>query len=72
MVRRVAAYLVCLAFGMTFLLSTLMGAQGDTALIRGVVVAGITLVVSRFLIKPVVDVVLDAIARDRAAAEEER
>lgn len=70
--RRAAAYLVCLAFGVTFLLSTLMGAQGQTALVRGVVAAVATLVIARILLKPVVDVVLDAIARDRAAAEEER
>ena len=71
MVRRGAAYLVCVAFGLTFLLSTLSGAQGHTALIRGTVVALIALAVGRVLIKPVVDVVLDAMARDRATGEDE-
>jgi hypothetical protein len=64
--------MVCTAFGLTFLISTLSGAQGNTALLRGVVVAAITLLVSHFLLKPVVDAVLDAMARDRATGEDKR
>ena len=71
LVRRAAAYMVCTAFGLTFLISTLSGAQGNTALLRGVV-AAITLAISHFLLKPVVDVVLDAMARDRATGEDKR
>ncbi len=56
----------------TFLMSTLSGTLGHTALIRGVIVAVIAMVVSRILLKPVVDVVLDAMARDRATGEDER
>lgn len=72
LVRRAAAYLVCVAFGLTFLLSTLAGAQGHTALIRGVIVAAIALAVSRILLKPLVNVVLAAMARDGASGEDER
>ena len=71
LVRMASAYLVCAAFGLTFLFSTLAGAQGTTALVRGVVVAGIALIVSRLLLKPVVDAVLTAMARDRAAGEDD-
>jgi hypothetical protein len=72
LVRRAAAYLVCVAFALTFLFSTLSGAQGHTALIRGVIVAAIAFAVSRILLKPLVDVVLSAMARDGAAGEDER
>ena len=72
LVRRASAYMVCTAFGLTFLISTLSGAQGNTALLRGVVVAAITLAISHFLLKPVIDAVLDAMARDRATGEDKR
>ncbi len=72
LVRRASAYMVCTAFGLTFLISTLSGTQGNTALLRGVVVGAITLALSHFLLKPVVDVVLDAMARDRATGEDKR
>lgn len=70
--RRAAAYMVCTTFGLTFLISTFSGVQGNTALLRGVIVAAITLATSHLLLKPVIDVVLDAMARDRAAGEDER
>ncbi len=72
LVRRASAYLVCLAFVLTFLMSTLLGTTGHTALIRGIVVAVIAMAVSRILLGPVVNVVLDAMARDQATGEEER
>ena len=72
LVRRAAAYLVCVAFGLTFLFSTLAGAQGYTALIRGVVAAAIAFAVSRILLKPLVNVVLAAMARDGASEEDDR
>ena len=72
LVRKAVAYLVCVAFGLTFLFSTLAGAQGYTALIRGVVVAAIALLVGRILVKPLVNVVLAAMARDRASEESDR
>ncbi len=72
LVRRASAYVVCLAFVLTFLMSTLLGTTGQTALIRGIVVAAIAMAVSHILLRPVVDVVLNAMARDQATGEEEK
>lgn len=67
--RHATAWLVSLSFCATFLLATLAGASGGTALLRGVAVAGATLVIGGLLVRPVVDAVFTAMARDRAEAE---
>ena len=69
--RSAVAYMVSIAFCVTFLLANVWGASTGTALSRAVIVAFVTLFVSRLLIKPVVDVVLDAMARDQAKQAEE-
>ena len=65
--RTATAYIASLAFVATFLLTTAWGGDGNTALLRGVLVGAMALVLGRFLARPIVDVVLDAMARDRAA-----
>jgi hypothetical protein len=64
--RQLVAYLTSIAFGITFLVATLVGVDGLTALWRAVAAAGITLVVGHLLASPLVDTVLTAIARDEA------
>ncbi len=64
--RLAAAYLTSLVFGVAFLVATLAGVDGLTALFRSVVAAGLALVAAHVLAPPVVGVVLDALARDEA------
>ncbi|MHC5065519.1 MAG: hypothetical protein ACYTG5_16265 [Planctomycetota bacterium] len=59
------AYLVCLVFALTFLITTLFGGSPLAAVIRGSVVALLAYITLPFLIYPVVSVVLDAMARDQ-------
>ncbi|MBL9077203.1 MAG: hypothetical protein JNL08_06860 [Planctomycetes bacterium] len=64
--RLVTAYCTSFAFGLTFLIATFAGVDGTTALWRSVTVAVIALVFGYLLATPVVDAVLEAMARDEA------
>ncbi len=64
--RLLTAYLTSIAFGISFLVASLAGVDGLTALWRGVVIAGIALVCGQLLAPPVVNAVLTAIARDES------
>ena len=64
--RLLTAYLTSIAFGTTFLIASLVGVDGVTALWRSVTAAAVTLVVGRLLATPVVDTILSALARDEA------
>jgi hypothetical protein len=57
------------AFAVGYLLTTLMGAGGLTAVWRGTVVAVFALVLGRGVIGPALSSVLDAMARDQAEAD---
>ena len=70
--RQLTAYLTSIAFGLSFLIGTLVGVDGLTALWRGVVTAGIALVAGQLLMPPVVDSVLSALARDEAKRQAEK
>ncbi len=65
--RASTAYLVCLAFALTFLITSLYGGSPQAAVIRGSVVAVITRVLIPHLVGPVVSAVLDAMARDKVS-----
>ena len=65
--RASTAYMVCLAFALTFLITTFYGGSPQAAVIRGSVVAIIARVLTPHLIGPVVKTVIDAMARDKAA-----
>lgn len=64
--RQLTAYLGSVAFGAAFLIASLCGVDGLTALWRGVLALGAALVAGQFLAPPVVDAVLQAVARDEA------
>ena len=64
--RLTAAYLTSIAFGIAFLVAVFAGVNGLTALWRAVIAGSCALVASNFLAPPVVDVVLNALARDEA------
>ena len=64
--RLAAAYITSIAFAVAFIVASLAGADGLTALWRSVIVGGCALLASHVLAPPVVDVVLAAIARDEA------
>jgi hypothetical protein len=64
--RLLAAYLTSIAFGATFLVASLVGVDGATALWRGVVAGALALVASHLLAPPVVDAIVSAAARDQA------
>jgi len=70
--RRATAHLVGVAFALTYLVASFAGASVGTSLVRGCIVAGVTMVLGALLCRPVIDVVLDAAARDEAkrAAEQ--
>ena len=70
--RLLTAYATSIAFGATFLVATVAGVDGLTSLWRSVVVAGIALVAGSLLAPPVVNTVLDAIARDESKRAAER
>lgn len=67
--RQAAAYLACIGFALTYLLTTAMGGAGWTAAVRGGIVALCALVLGRLLIGPAISSVLAAMARDQAAQE---
>ena len=68
--RAATAYLTCLSFALTFLVSVLTGAAGVTPLVRGVIVAVAVWFVGGLLMRPLLSTVLDAMARDRATVAE--
>lgn len=70
--RRAVGYLVALAFALTYLASTALGATGVDALVRGALAAGGTLLFGQFFCRPVIDVVLDAVAREESRRAAER
>ena len=70
--RLLSAYLTSIAFGITFLVASLVGVDGLTALWRAVVAAGTAMVVGHLLASPLVDTVLTAIARDEAKRQAEK
>lgn len=64
--RVTAAYVTSIAFALAFLCAALAGADGLTALWRGVVSALCGLLGANLLAPPVIDVVLASMARDEA------
>ena len=64
--RQLTAYLGSIAFGTSFLIASLCGVDGLTALLRSVFALGAALLAGQFLAPPVVDSVLQALARDEA------
>lgn len=64
--RLASAYLTSVAFGLTFLVASIAGVDGTTALLRSIGAAVVTLVLGYLLMSPVVDAVLTAMARDEA------
>ncbi|MCA8951826.1 MAG: hypothetical protein KDE27_20115 [Planctomycetes bacterium] len=64
--RIATAYLASIAFGATFLIATLTGTDGATALIRSVIAVIAACVVGRLLLGPAINAVLTAMARDEA------
>ena len=64
--RLLAAYLTSIAFGLTFLVATVAGVDGTTALWRGVVAAALALLAAHVLAPPVVGALVAAAAREEA------
>ncbi len=64
--RLATAYFASIAFGVTFLVASLAGVDGGTALLRSVTAAAIAMAIGWLLATPVVNVVLSAMARDEA------
>lgn len=69
--RLLTAYIASIAFGLTFLVATVAGVDGGTALTRSVAAGAIALVLGYLLASPVVDAVLTAMARDEAKRQAE-
>lgn len=70
--RLLVAYLTSIAFGITFLVASVVGVDGLTALWRATATAGIAMVLGRLLASPLVDTVLSAIARDEAKRQADK
>lgn len=68
--RLAMAYAASIAFGVTFLLASWAGCNGSTALVRGAIAVVAAMAITRMLAAPVVQVVLDALARDTAKKAE--
>ena len=66
LVRIATAYLASIAFAVTFLVASLTGVDGLTALGRSVIAVIVACVAGRLLIAPAVNAVLNAMARDEA------
>lgn len=64
--RMATAYLASFAFALTFLVALVAGCDLGAALWRGTAVLAAALLLGRFLSAPVVDAVLQAMARDAA------
>ena len=69
---RVAAKATGVAFAITYLWAVVCGVDGLTALTRAVIAAVATLGLAFLLCQPVVNVVLDAYARDEAKRRAEQ
>ncbi len=67
--RAATAYVACITFAGTYLLTIVLGADGLTAVIRGAVVAGATLLLGGFLLRPAISSILDAIAGHEATKQ---
>ena len=67
--RGITAYLASLAFVLAFFITLLSGGAGMTPVIRGTVAALATMFVGALLLRPMMSVILDAMARDQAQAE---
>ena len=70
--KRATAKAAGIAFAITYLIASLCGADGMTCLLRATVTAAATLILAFFLARPVIDVVLDALARDEARRQAEQ
>lgn len=66
--RVAKVYAACVVFALAFLVATLAGSSTTTALVRGSIAALCAYAALGLLLRPVVSVVLDAMARDRVAA----
>jgi hypothetical protein len=64
--RRASAHATAVAFAVTYLWASFAGVGAATALQRAAIAALLTFGVSLLLFRPVVDTVLDALARDEA------
>jgi hypothetical protein len=64
-----STYLVCFAFAVTFLATNLLGGGLGAALQRGVIAAAVTFIVGRVLVRAVLGVILDAMARHHAVGD---
>jgi len=64
--RAATAYVACITFVLTYILTVILGGDGVTAVIRATVVAVITLVVGRLLFRPLIASILDGIAQHEA------
>jgi hypothetical protein len=71
LVRATSAWLACIGFALAFLVSVATGALLWTAALRGAAAAVATLIAGRWLLPPLFAVLLDALARDRAARAKE-
>jgi hypothetical protein len=69
--RLAAAYLTSISFGIAFLVASLAGVDGLTALLRAACAAGAAWLASWFLVPPVIGVVLAALVRDEARRRKE-
>ena len=67
--RGATAYLACLAFAVTFLITAATRGNSGTAVIRGAIVALATFMLAPLLLRTVMSTVLDAMARDQAKPE---
>ena len=65
--RRASAHATALAFALTYLWASFAGVGGAIALQRAAIAALVTFAVTLPLFRPVVDTVLDALARDEAS-----
>lgn len=66
--RVAKVYAACVTFAVAFLVAALAGSTTITALVRGSLAGFCAYVAAGLLLRPVVSVVLDAMARDRVAA----
>ena len=69
--RGASTYLACLAFILAFLVTTVTGGTGLTAVFRGAAAAVSALVLGGLLMRPLISTVLDAMARDTADKQAE-
>jgi hypothetical protein len=68
---RASAKVTGIAFALTYLWASVSGAGAGMALQRASIAAALTMVLAALLLQPVVDVVLDALARDKMRRQAE-